>query len=100
MKSELGNQLRWNLALRNKTLGGGSLEYGWEWKAYRNDWLFREGLQRPRLLDKKVVGVCFTLCDFAVLLSTADLVLLIFKLHNKSIEGYADAHRYGCVVFT
>ena len=74
MKSELGNQLRWNLAQRNKTLKGGA------WNTVR-----MKGIQKGLIVQgwsskakapwQEGGGVFYTVCDFTVLLSTADLSL-------------------------
>lgn len=100
MKSELGNQLRWNLALRNKTLCVGEAWNMVRMKGTRK-WLIVQGwFSKAKTTWQEGGGGLFDTGWFCCSAKYSRFSSLIFNLHNRNVEGYPDAQRYGCVVFT
>lgn len=101
MKSELGNQLRWNSAQRNKTLKGKKTQNIERMKDIWKCLIVQRGCLKAKATRQEGSRSVFhTKWEFSCFAKCSRFGFLIFKLHNKNVEAYPDARRYGCMLFT
>lgn len=100
MKSELGNQLRWNSAQRNKTLkkkkkpwNEGRMKGVWKW-------LCRDGLKTKVICQEGGRGLFYTEWDSAVLLRAADLAFSCLSCIIRMVKSTQMAYGYSYMLST